>query len=443
MIITINRATELGGIALAVGEILQAPEVLAAPILATGKAVETPNAIPTMSLVAGDPRSNLPRLRMFGDSIGVSDGALGYVTNADALRKYWRPKRGKGQVKGGRPAVVLVAADSLGYGITSNGGANDTVVADWSWPQRMSAILNARLGTTEPQIFAGSDARLTLAGGAATTASVGLLGRAVAVQGAGHTVTTPSMTFTSLEVWYYESNGTSSDVDTGVFSVNIDAAGATSMTDASAFRTYKVYAPADVSAGSHSAVISRVSGANYIAGIMGYTKANAGSGIAVGRFTLPGSALSDHLGLAGVNAALTAPGQARLLAAYGAMGSPDLVIIGSAHNDATYYDTATYSAYLDTIIAQIGSTIPVLLLAPPFPPAAQDTTSFGARIDYWEVMRAKALLYPNVAHARIGDMLISRALGDANSMYNDGTTVHMSPQGYASVAQFLASILLS
>lgn len=366
------------------------------------------------------------------------------IDNGEALR-LWRRKRARAAAVGaGRPAVVAMVGDSIVFGIQGNASTTETTLpatdgtypGDTDWCKFAERIANARLGKVCPDSWAANDARVTAVGGAAVS-SVGLNGRSRSITNTGQTLTFPNSTCKRFEIGYFETTSASSDTATGNFTYNVDASGAVAVNTASAFRTGKIATTPALSAGSHSLVLAGANAAPvYITHAIGYTD----GGIAVLRFGRTGWTLGDSLGLQANNSSSVA-GQGRLLAGYAQAGWHDMLLIEFAHNDPTQYDTATYSAYLDSIIAACPTTMPIGLIAPPYPPAGQESSTFGVRTDYWDVMRSKAVAGSNVFHARSAEVFGTAAEGLADSLYSGAGSVHPSSAGYGALGQWLADIL--
>jgi len=367
------------------------------------------------------------------------------IDNGEALR-LWRRKRARAAAVGaGRPAVVAMVGDSIVFGIQGNGSSTETTLpaadgtypGDTDWCKFAERIVNARLGKVCPDSWPANDARVTAAGGAASVSSVGLNGRSRSITNTGQSLTFPASVCKRFEIGYFETTSASGDTATGNFTYNVDASGTVAVNTASAFRTGKIATTPALSAGSHSLVLAGANAAPvYITHAIGYTD----GGIAVLRFGRTGWTLGDSLGLQANNSSSVA-GQGRLLAGYAQAGWHDMLLIEFAHNDPTQYDTATYSAYLDSIIAACPTTMPIGLIAPPYPPAGQESSTFGVRTDYWDVMRSKAVAGSNVFHARSAEVFGTAAEGLADSLYSGAGSVHPSSAGYGALGQWLADIL--
>lgn len=375
-----------------------------------------------------------------GNTLSVATVGRARVWNPSALEMI-RKKIAKGTVYTGRPAVVSVIGGSIVYGITTDGAATDSAVGDLAWPTRLSAILNGRLGVSVPPVIMNArDSRITNSGGS-YIATLGVMGMARLMTQTGPASQTYSgLSFTTLEVDNFESNGTDGDSTTGTFSIAIDGGSATTVLNGGQARFHRQTVMADVSAGSHNVVLTGTSSGNaYPCAVMGYTKQYAGSGVAVGRFGRGGWTSADAIGQGAANST-TAPGQARLKRAIAKQLAPDVIVMTWGYNDSTQYTKAQFAGYLDQILDEIAGTVPVLLLAPPH---GADDDLMGVddlRSAYWDVLAAAAAARPTVCHARMAD-----GLGTWAEAYADGfmvnSSVHCYPLGYARVAQFVADLL--
>ena len=368
------------------------------------------------------------------------------ITNPTALRA-WRRRRALATPSGAfsRPAVVAFVGDSIVYGVQSNGSATETsgpnadgtYLGDVSWPEMAARIANARMGAVTPTVWHPQDARLT-ASNTTSVSSVGLAGssRQVTSTGPG-SIVTPTVAQRRFEVGYYETTTANSDTASGGFSIAVDGGAATNIPTAGASRVGKIATSAVLAAGSHYLTVTGITSAPaYITHLMGYTD----GGIAVTRVGRGGWTLGDMLGLQ-ANNSVSASGQGRLLSGFAQSAWHDMLLIECVHNDPTQYDLVQYSAYIDAVIAACPATMPIGLIAPPYPPTGQESAVYGVRTDYWDVMKSKAVEGSNVWHARAGSAFGAYADAYAAGLYAGASTVHPSTAGYGLLGQWLADLL--
>lgn len=389
------------------------------------------------------------------DSIPIIDSSRGGLVTSEgepirvnglriwnpAALSLWRRALAKAGEYGERPVVINVIGDSITFGITTSGAANElasnalgNILGAWRWPVQLNRLIASQLGTQIPYWRDGKDARNTNTGGGSTL-NIGALGIRARILGAGATQAHIAV-FTNAEVGLFDSSAA-----TGPVSASVDGGAATNFNNSGIENNYKQMPISGLSDAEHSLIITGL-GPNsaFVTNFLAWRKISSGPGVCFAAYGAPGWTLTDAILSGGSKPAETPAVQERLLAAIVSQGSPDAYFIGFAHNDGAYIDTKKYAETMDRILDRIPSEKFVLLIAPPPPPPEQEIGAFGVRTAYWDVMRDAALSRPNVAHVRMAD-LGDWAAWNSNGLINAGS-VHPTPRGYHAIAQALAKVLV-
>lgn len=359
------------------------------------------------------------------------------VTNYAALRPFFQAMADARY----SPQLISYAGDSTVFGLYADGTstATDAATAPNSAPSQLAQILNSALGTTATFSINGADSRNAFVGGAnSNSVGIGGLSRGITT---GQSVTLSLPACGSIDIIYYENNGSGGGPVTGGFSYDFGAGAVTgSVAYASTIDSYKKVTISGTGSAGDLVVTGASANSAYICQVNCYTT----GGVIVGRNGRSGFTSADLLGT-GQGNTTNAAGQARLLKAFG-MGSPSLVILQVGHNDCTLQATAgqmttpaVYAANLSAIAAQI-APIPLLLVSQPDPSNSDAALTHKYR-DYWAKARGLAVAGSNIAHLSIADFWGDFAAAKAAGYCSDGSGVHPLRKGYGSIAKILATTL--
>ena len=258
-------------------------------------------------------------------------------------------KRWRAAIGAAEYGVVRVAClgDSLTVGTYSNDSSIpvDSVADAQGYVGRLRTMLARKFGATPAGYIAANDSRNTLSGTGAVTSSIGPLINTVRTDNAtslggalplpaAATITIPVPVCTSIEVLYMDSNTNTVagavGANTGTFSYNVDASGATTTTaDNVAPVSYKKLLITGLASTAHTLVLTGVTGTSYIVGV-NYFGAN---GAIVSRFGLGGGTCLDLTG-EGVVTHLSTGATQRIFGGYSSPLAPTIitgaVVTGSA-----------------------------------------------------------------------------------------------------------------
>jgi lysophospholipase L1-like esterase len=336
--------------------------------------------------------------------------------------------------------LIQCAGDSITYGLYSDGSStpSDTNQAPYAMPAQLSKFMNSRIGMTATFSINADDDRNTFVG-ASQVQSVGLGGFCRQITNT-QTITINLPACTTIEVIYYESNGTSGTPTSGSCSYNWGGGTVTgNITYAATFDTYKKATIAVTGTAQTLVLTGTTANPVYVAQVNCYTT----GGVVVGRNGRGGWTTSDFLGTGG-NFSTDVAGQARVLKGFG-QGSTALNIVMLGFNDCALQATAgqltTTTLYKSNLlqIANRDTTIPLLLVSEPDGPNSDASLTEKYR-DYWAAARSLATIGSNIAHMSIGDFWGNYTTANANG-YNAGSSVHPSRKGYGSIANMLATVL--
>lgn len=372
------------------------------------------------------------------DPSAVAINRVAGVTNYQALAPFFQAM---GDVINS-PVLIQYIGDSTVFGLFSDGTstATDAAQAPNAAATVIPKLVNTQLGTAATFSINGTDSRATVSGGS-VSASVGMGGaRSISSTGPA-TITFALPASGSIDIIYYESNGTAGTPTTGGFLYDFGTGAVTgSVVSAGTFDTYKKVTINGTGSAGNLVLTGTSANAAFICQVNTYTT----GGVVVGRNGHSGWTLTDILG-AGTNNGTNAVGQARLLKGI-SLGSPALVMLQIGHNDCSLQATAgqlttpsVYAANIAAVAASLGST-PLLLVSEPDPNLSDSALTFKYR-DYWATARGLAVPGSNIAHIAIADFWGSFATAKASGYCNDGSGVHPLRKGYGSIARLLQGVL--
>lgn len=286
----------------------------------------------------------------------------------------WRTARGA--IASISPLVWAVG-DSIVKGVGWDGTGNDLSNDNariYSWPDKLSARLASRYGGVSSgflQPFADVSDSLVTQSGSTITTSIGLTGVARTLA-SPNTITYSLPSCTGFDLIYWESDGSNSQPLTGNFKYSVDGGADVTVTYAATVAAYKKVAVSGLSAGTHTVVVTGVTGTTYHCGC----SYRSGRSVVVGRVGRPGRTMLDLLGRGKANTVSSA-GQIRLLAAFG-MGAPSLMILSMGTNDCSQQFEVGFTQTVSDFKANVQSAVDqaitagasVLLIGEPEPPYA-------------------------------------------------------------------------
>lgn len=365
-----------------------------------------------------------------------------------------------------RPVHVTVVADSIGWGVGSDGLTAQTTPWDptqeatyrqAAWPVQLSALLNngafgfqpaqgwfgpsytssTNGGGWQAATATGAVTQSTTAGPFGAQASAQRGGAAIGqTSGVPGTVTWSASvlgSFTELLVEYYGTDaGVASPVEPQVQVDGVTVYMPTSDTPAGVLNRVRITGLSDA---PHSVAVLNplVSGRTvYCTGVI-VTRSN---GIVVNRVCSAGATTSDAAA-----PSYTAIQQQRVIEPLTKPGLTDLLIIALGTNDyGNQIAISTYSSNLAAIAAPVlAAGGAVLLFGGPTPRNAAQNTITEQMYD--DAAAALANSTPRMAYLSVRNLLQSRTIADNAGLFSASTSVHPSRRGHNMYAKALQVVL--
>jgi lysophospholipase L1-like esterase len=357
---------------------------------------------------------------------------------------------------------ITVAGHSIAFGQWSNNTGTETeaIANTTAFAGRLRTYL-ARLFSSNESGFLNPDMITSSTGFTQTTSLAGCAGfarylGANATPGTNKVRWTTPVACTSIELYYFETNGSQGGSATTGFKYIVDgagdyatdSAGSTAVAYAASVESYKKVTITGLSNAVHTLDVYQTasSGNAIMVGIRYYSAV----GVSVGKFGRPGWTSGDILGNSGASGQnnATALQQARILAGYN-VASPALVILMIVRNDwvlqGTQSSTPTVTAtnltsIINTVVA--GGACVLIVADPDDPVNVSAPTQYGANLlaDYKNAAKALATTNSHMCYVDVGDIWGTYTQANAAGLQAN-SSVHPSRKGHADIGRAIYKLI--